>query len=43
MSIYGRLSLIHISEAIQNKMLPELRTFEHSGPGKKRTIGVGNL
>ena len=33
----------YISEAIQNKMLPELRTFESTGPGKKRTIGVGNL
>ena len=33
----------YISEAIQNKMLPELRTFESTGPGKQRPIGVGNL
>ena len=33
----------YISEAIQNKMLPELRTFEHAGPGKHRPVGVGNL
>ena len=33
----------YISEAIQNKMLPELRKFESTGPGKQRTIGVGNL
>jgi len=33
----------YISEAIQNKMLPELRAFESTGPGKQRPIGVGNL
>jgi phage terminase large subunit len=33
----------YISEALQNKMIPELQATQSYGRGKQRSIGVGNL